>query len=505
MCGIVGMLTNTVANDKQLKLMSHLLYLDQMRGEHATGVAKVDLMTGVATTIKKAMSAIEFLNEDDVNEFFKKDRKRLYIGHNRFATMGARDDAGAHPFTYKHITMVHNGTVDHWVMKDLTGHGRDKVTVDSEMVCHTIADLGIKEAVKKFSGAFSLVWWDSQERTLNFLRNEKRPMFIAHTNECMMWSSEKAFIEVLVDRDKTMTYNVKPYQTEPHLHYCWKFNQFGTIENKGRPTVTKLKFTDRPNPNPVRVNYNWGMGNDLPFYNYGQQGGQVKNSNVIYSKDGVHLGTQMAVDRMNEALEEMGTKVRAGDRLTINITGFETWAVEKDKENPRGNVIGQLNIHGREPVEVVCYNQYKSDILNDDGTMFEVVAGTIESARATPMVCKGVRSVQEKIILVNLCQSIADPKFSKNKSSGIEEKKKDVFKIFPLQVDGVTFKNQQEFLDFSSQGCSACGNIPTAHDHRNNKMFVYSVTKSNDIDLKHAEFICGGCILEDEKVQVNKE
>lgn len=498
MCGIVGILTNTVASDRQLKLMAHLLYLDQMRGEHATGVAKINVTTGETSVIKKAMPAIEFLNDDEVNTFFKKDRQRLYIGHNRFATMGARNDDGAHPFNYKHITMVHNGTVDHWALKGLTGHGRKGVSVDSEMVCHTIADLGIKEAVKKFSGAFSLVWWNSEERTLNFLRNEKRPMFIACTNEGMMWASEKPFIEVLVDRDKTLTYTVKPYTTEVNVHYAWKFNEHGCLENKGRPTVTKLNMKDIPNPNPVVVTY--GRHDWADYYGVTEERPQVRNNNMIYAKDGTNLGTQMAVDRMNEALEQMGTKVRAGDRLAFSITGFESWSVEKGKADPRGNILGLMAIFGREPVEIICYDVLKSTICNADGTMFSVVVGTIESARATPMVSKGVRTVQEKIIVKNLCQSISDPNYQED----IKKKpadKKEPFNQFPFRVDGFTFTDRQGFIDFCSQGCSACGLIPLSNDNRNSKMFVYSITNSREVDIQHAEFVCGACILDDEAIQ----
>ena len=237
MCGLVGLYAKHSTSDNHLKLLRGLLFVDQIRGEHATGLAKIDLAKGETSIIKKAIPAHEFLGQEDVMEFMIKDRGRIWIGHNRWATMGDKtDDNNAHPFKVDHITLAHNGTVDRWTLKDLEGHSDPACKVDSEMVARTIAKYGAREAItKKFSGAFALVWFDSNERTLNFIRNDKRPLHLASLSDgTLVWASQPEFIDFFMKQGKfPLSYakDGEPVLIKEDQLITFEFNQHGTLIN----------------------------------------------------------------------------------------------------------------------------------------------------------------------------------------------------------------------------------------------------------------------------------
>lgn len=131
------------------------------------------------------------------------------VGHNRHATKGASDKhENAHPFEHGHISLVHNGSLtSHFNIS----HGQ-QFTVDSEAICYSIMREGAAETIPKLNGAFALVWVDSNEQTLNFVRNEERPMAIAmntKTNK-MWWASEMDMLKWSLNRD-TFTRNPVVY------------------------------------------------------------------------------------------------------------------------------------------------------------------------------------------------------------------------------------------------------------------------------------------------------
>lgn len=123
----------------------------------------------------------------------------VVLGHNRHATKGASGDPeGAHPFQHGNITLVHNGS--------LTTHyslTTENFTVDSEAICKAISVDGIEAVAPKLRGAFALVWIDSDNNTLNFLRNEERCFAMAwnETTNRMWWASEMDMLKWQLNRD----------------------------------------------------------------------------------------------------------------------------------------------------------------------------------------------------------------------------------------------------------------------------------------------------------------
>jgi len=55
---------------------------------------------------------------------------------------------------------------------------------------------------KSLDGAFSLVWHDTRNNTLNFARNDERPLCLAYAHGIVYWASEELMLRWLLDRNK---------------------------------------------------------------------------------------------------------------------------------------------------------------------------------------------------------------------------------------------------------------------------------------------------------------
>lgn len=184
MCGIIGIAGNVGPDGK--KAFTEMLYAGALRGGDSTGIAVVDTQ-GRTKVFKKAFSAIDFLNCKDYDKTLVWG-DNIYIGHNRAATRGEVNHNNAHPFEAGKIVGVHNGTLrGEWRLPD-----SKYFAVDSETLINAIATLGIDEAWKLTEGAAALVWWNTEDKTLNMLRNTERPLFYAWTEDkkTLMWASE---------------------------------------------------------------------------------------------------------------------------------------------------------------------------------------------------------------------------------------------------------------------------------------------------------------------------
>ncbi len=200
MCGLVGVAGNISA--KLITLFDNMLKSDEIRGKHSTGVTrvvtKVNQPSEVSyTKLALPMSMFQFMpmysaiTKYDVN-------LTILAGHNRHATKGASDNhAYAHPFQHGHINLMHNGSLT-------THHSLTKETfvVDSEAICKAFEVQGAAAVIPQLLGAFALVWFDEQEQTLNFVRNNERTLALAINKKTntIAWASESDMLKWLMDR-----------------------------------------------------------------------------------------------------------------------------------------------------------------------------------------------------------------------------------------------------------------------------------------------------------------
>lgn len=503
MCGLVGLYARSTANDSHIRLLRNLLYVDQLRGEHATGVAKVDLAKNEVSIMKKAVSATDFLAMDDVQEFFAKDRARLWIGHNRWATMGKKDDDNnAHPFQADHITLVHNGTVDRWTLKDLEGHSDPACVVDSEMVARTIAKHGAVEAIKnKFSGAFALVWYDANERTLNFARNLHRPLWLCQlTDQTLVWASEKEFLDFFIKHHKfPLSYakDGEPVMLKENIIVSYHFTEAGFLKD-GKAVVTPVTFGKVADPNPITYPIYGGRRRDYDASDMFEDNWNNRGTTRVTTDRTAYNSFD---NRVNGLLEKHNLRIKLGD--TINFERI-SW-----KSNGVGIKFGELKGKwGTMDHEVVSYSVAQSVVdegswhqgrvtnayTSIQGPLSRLVIVVADVAPVTREKKENAVAVVEEAGAKKATASVDDdPIVPRN-----DPKSRWALGSFPLKVDGgLTFQNARKFDAFVAEGCIICGNVPTRNNIYN--PWIYVAVGHDKRHFRDAEFMCGRCVLKEEQ------
>ena len=193
MCGIVGVAGEV--GGKEEGVFKCLLEIDTIRGPHSTGILGVDAR-GQTSVVKKVGTPWDLYEYKAFDEIFRK-RLTVLLGHNRRATKGKINSVNAHPFEHDHITGVHNGTLRNQSL--LIDH--QKFEVDSDNIFHSMSMIGVDDTVKSLCGAFALVWYDSEQETMNFVRNTERPLYIcmSENRKTIFWASESWMLEVTLN------------------------------------------------------------------------------------------------------------------------------------------------------------------------------------------------------------------------------------------------------------------------------------------------------------------
>lgn len=200
MCGHVGIFGKDI-NTQTVSAFEDLLYMDALRGEHATGVAMIS-PNATARVIKKPLTAALFLDSADVATAMRSAASSVaLLGHNRYATQGALNEENAHPFSHGHITMAHNGTLR--TRRGLSGLESD-YEVDSNHIAYTLSRAEPETFLGRLNGAYALVWHNSTENTISFARNNDRPMYIAKVKDkdIYMYASEIGMLYAAATRKK---------------------------------------------------------------------------------------------------------------------------------------------------------------------------------------------------------------------------------------------------------------------------------------------------------------
>ena len=221
MCGLVGVIIKgrNGFNYKQLEVFETLLFLDTLRGEDSTGVFAVNNIGNVGIA-KDAVTGENFLKTDAWKEY----RSQLFkdgwavVGHNRKATRGSISAENAHPFWIEDkLVLVHNGSFNgsHAHLKN--------VEVDSHAIAHTLAEHGandVQGALQKVNAAYALIWYDIENKAMNFIRNDQRPLTWCETSDAWYYASDYKMLEFALHRagEKILE---KIWEFPEHNHHKW--------------------------------------------------------------------------------------------------------------------------------------------------------------------------------------------------------------------------------------------------------------------------------------------
>lgn len=244
-----------------------LLKLDVIRGPHSTGVARIPLV-GDPQLVKCVGTTWDMMNQKSGELYNRKDghkdllgEYKVLMGHNRWATIGAVNEANAHPFHTGSIIGAHNGTLTamaNWRLDD----ERDYQT-DSECIFHNFDKNGLEVTMDKLDGAWAFTWYDLKENTFNLLRNEERPCYFcfSENGKTMYYASEDWMLYTALEKANVVMAGDDNgvYMTSEDTHYKIEMDKVsGGTGIIGGVTKTIRKGRQYPKyTSSVTSNINW--------------------------------------------------------------------------------------------------------------------------------------------------------------------------------------------------------------------------------------------------------
>ena len=167
MCGIVG----AIGERNVVPILVEGLRRLEYRGYDSAGVAVLedDASIGLRKTVGKVAELDERIESNPT-------RGRLGVAHTRWATHGGVTEANAHPhLSGDRIAVIHNGIIENYesIKDELVAKGYEfQSETDTEVAAHLVHDYvsqgldlleAVRKSVKRFTGAFALLVFDSQD------------------------------------------------------------------------------------------------------------------------------------------------------------------------------------------------------------------------------------------------------------------------------------------------------------------------------------------------------
>lgn len=364
MCGLVGM-AGEISAHMQRKIFRDMLDICQIRGRDSTGAIKV--YKDLDYTWSKQIGTPNMLTESRAyDQTIDHKDACVLIGHTRSKTVGEVSIKNAHPFDYpdEGICGVHNGTLTGYYELDTYHHSK----VDSEILYGHLAANGPQETFNKIGGAFACVWWNDKEKTLNFIRNNERPLFFTYSKDLktMFWASEPGMFWV-VSRSLELWDGGEEKKIFLELPVNSLYSFAINPKAKGDEKIMTLKQVRVIEPEkksyiPMAGNYHGSAANDAwkarsrdwketspgVYERVNTRGGSVANPFLAAREkiEAMRLARREATSDLNDPLPEIGSAVEKENSQLSNVNFLRDSASVtdcttglKNLKNSQGNIL----------------------------------------------------------------------------------------------------------------------------------------------------------------------
>lgn len=333
MCGLVGLVSTegTKGAYKRKELFTQLLFVDTLRGKHGTGLAticpsKKPKQDWDLYMFKKPMTGPDLIQLDYYDSMMDTVQDAYVVmGHNRAKTHGDAIEKHTHPFCHGSIVLAHNGTLS-------TKGGLEdydlRVRNDSSNIAFNMDLMGEDKALAALDGSYALTWFNLEDGTFNFARNEDRPLFYAKIKDenTLIYASEIAMLKAIAHRNDVALEPV--YYPTPHTHIKFSFPEFT------KPAITKFeKWVWKYSGGSSSSGYprmtphsSFGLGADEDVNDW-------KSDGRRHSSSSKHTGAKPHLKELYEA------GFRPDEEEIMTFTHFKAY---KDGKSKKGSVWGVI-------------------------------------------------------------------------------------------------------------------------------------------------------------------
>lgn len=206
MCGLFGVIRgrqSRVINDTSYaNFIKAAILCGTLRGADGTGGFSISKANDILVR-KMPVPGPYFLSTEEGRSLVDDIKfKSAVVGHHRSSTRGRHTYENTHPFLHKiggnSIVGVHNGVISN---APFTEDGIN-FEVDSSWALYKILKHG-DEGFTKLSGSYSLVYYQSSTKTMQFVSNEQRPLYFTFVRDdnALCFASERGMLEWLMIRE----------------------------------------------------------------------------------------------------------------------------------------------------------------------------------------------------------------------------------------------------------------------------------------------------------------
>lgn len=205
-CGIIGFSAPKKTKFDKNKLGVLFFINALLRGKDSVGY-----YTPV-NGLKKVGKDYHTVATEENNIFEQLEPDNQLIGHVRAATIGVKNENNAHPWEFKNIVGLHNGTLRDYILPEYSiakkyGFTHADYDVDSQVLLKALdrnfetLENNLLPALEEYEGAAALLMYNKSRETIFACHDDERPLFYGYVGKAMYISSIAHTLSIIGCKD----------------------------------------------------------------------------------------------------------------------------------------------------------------------------------------------------------------------------------------------------------------------------------------------------------------